>query len=248
MTMRKTRGLYTDGPAMQASHRGAANLRAGGQILARFLRENRPRDATWDAVMNARAERTWDDQGDAEQSGPLSIRETSWGFIVSDLPGQLDVGLVEEASLKFFGLVMILAAGVQWLVPGTLYGGNVLLAKFGMMAMFGLVGFALFRHANRGYRAELHVDAAHREVRIATRNSRGQARARKTFAMRDIEECFVDEMAEGAQGTARLCFRVSGEDEPVRIATAPQTDLVPVLERLVRDLTTPRARTPLHAA
>lgn len=195
--------------------------------------------------MRSAADDFWDATGESEQVGPLSIRETGWGFIVSDLPGDLDLGLVEEVSLKFFALLMILAAGLQWLVPAPIYGGSVVLTKLGMTGMLGLIGFALYRHANRGYRAELHVDAAHREVRIATRNFRGQSRARKRFAMRDIQECFVD-TASG--GDARLCFRITGEDVPVQIASAPERDLVPVLERLVRDLTTPRKRNELRIA
>jgi hypothetical protein len=49
-------------------------------------------------------------------------------------------------------------------------------------------------------------------------------------------------------GVTELCFRVVGLAEPVRIAAGPVTDLAPVLERLTRDLRTPRERVELRMA
>jgi hypothetical protein len=65
--------------------------------------------------------------------------------------------------------------------------------------------------------------------------------------MREIEQVFVRPSA-GQQGLTELCFRVTGLSEPVRIAAGHVGDLAPVLERLTRDLRTPRERVALRMA
>jgi hypothetical protein len=135
----------------------------------------------------------------------------------------------------------------QWLLPGSLFAGDVLLMKLALTAVLGSLAIVVFRFADRGFVAELQVDAALREIRVGVRNAHGTSQVQNRISMRDIEECFV-RTATGRPDVTELCFRVAGLSDPVRIAAGSVADLAPVLERLTRDLRTPRARVALRMA
>jgi hypothetical protein len=109
------------------------------------------------------------------------------------------------------------------------------------------VALVLFRFADRGFLPELQVDAVLREIRLAARNAHGASRLVNRIPMRDIEEFFVTPSSDQPEAT-ELFFRVTGLAEPVRIAAGSVADLAPVLQRLARDLRTPRERVELRMA
>ena len=177
----------------------------------------------------------------------LDIRDTSWGFAVTEGAAGLSAALLSSAALRFGAVVLMLAAAAQWLLPGSLFSGDVLVMKLVLTLLLGVLAAVLMRAADRGVLAELQVDAALREVRLGTRSARGAAQLSNRIPMRDIEEVFVRPAA-GRPGMTELCFRVTGFAEPVRIAAGNVADLAPVLERLTRDLRTPRERVTLRMA
>lgn len=185
--------------------------------------------------------------GEANASSSiLNIQDTQWGFIVHEsakAPGQ---EILAQTGLKFLAFTALLAAGAQWLLPGSLFTGDVLLMKLGLTSALVASAVWFLRGTARSGVPELQVDAVRREIRIATRSQTGASRIRSRIAMRDIEECFV-RPGRAAEET-ELCFRVLGHDDPVRIAAGGVGDLAPVLERLTRDLRTPRERVHLKLA
>ncbi len=197
--------------------------------------------------MTAHAHISAADVGAAAVAPALEIRDTQWGFVVSELPGRVSSDLLIEAGMKFAALCVVLAAAAQWLLPGSLFAGDVLVMKLVLTAALGAVAIVLFRFADRGFLAELQVDAALREIRVGSRNAHGETRVTNRIPMRDIEEFFVRPVADQT-GTTELCFRVTGVSDPVRIAAGTVADLAPVLERLTRDLRTPRERVALRMA
>jgi hypothetical protein len=185
--------------------------------------------------------------GSPDFAPALEIRDTQWGFVVSELPGGLSRDVLVESGLKFLALVVLLAACAQWVLPGSLFSGDVIAMKLVLTAALGAVALVLFRVADRGFLPELQVDAALREIRVGSRNAHGASRVTNRIPMRDIEEFFVRPCAE-EEGLTELCFRVADVPEPVRIAAGTVADLTPVLERLTRDLRTPRERVALRMA
>ncbi len=174
----------------------------------------------------------------------LRIHDTQWGFIVHETARDAR-GVLAETWWKFIAFAAIFAAGAQWLLPGSLYTGDVLIMKLGLTAALVGTAFWVLRNASHEGWPELQVDAVRREIRVATRHANGSSRVRSRIAMRDIEGCFV---RPGREDETELCFRVLGQDEPVRIAAGTAGELAPVLERLTRDLRTPRERVALRMA
>ena len=177
----------------------------------------------------------------------LEIRDTRWGFVVTERPEATSWEAVSEAVLKFLALTVALAAGAQWLLPGSMFAGDVVVMKLALTAPLCALALVLFRFADRGFLPELQVDAALREIRLGLRNARGATRVANRFPMREIEEVFVRPSAD-EPGRTELCFRIDGLRDPVRIAAGPVADLAQVLERLARDLRTPRERVALRMA
>jgi hypothetical protein len=189
--------------------------------------------------MTIHAEITAAGQDPAVRPPALDIRDTRWGFVATERPSRVGMGQVREFGLKLATAAFLAAGAGQWLLPGSLFSGDVIVMKLVLTAALGGAAFAIFRFADRGFVAELHVDAALREVRVGTRNLRGLSHTRNRIAMHDIEECFA-RPSPREEGLMEICFRVAGHAEPVRIAAGSVTDLAPFLERLTRDLRTPR--------
>ena len=174
----------------------------------------------------------------AAQPTALEIRDTRWGFVTTERPARVGTAQVVEFALKLVAGAFLLAALGQWLLPGSLFSGDVIVMKSVLSAALGAAAFVIFRFADKGFVVELHVDAAMREVRLGTRNLRGMSHVRDRIAMHDIEECFARPSTQ--DGLMEICLRVAGHAEPVRIAAGAPADLAPFLERLTRDLRTPR--------
>lgn len=177
----------------------------------------------------------------------LDIRDTQWGFIVTENGPSLSREAMAEAAMKFGAALLLAAAAAQWLLPGSMFAGDILVMKLVLTAALAGLAAVLFVFADRGFVAELQVDAALREIRLCARTLRGTTRVQNRIPMRDIEEVFVRPDSEEL-GQTELCFRVDGVAEPVRIAAGSAGDLAPVLERLTRDLRTPRERVELRLA
>lgn len=188
--------------------------------------------------MTIHAEITAAGRDPASRPPALDIRDTRWGFVATERPSRVGLGQVREFVLKLGAGAVLVVAAAQWLLPGSLLSGDVIVMKLVLTAAPGAAAAAIFQFADRGFVAEIQVDAAMREVRIGTRNLRGLSHVRKRIAMHDIEECFARPSA--GDGLMEICLRVAGHAEPVRIAAGSVTDLAPFLERLTRDLRTPR--------
>jgi hypothetical protein len=188
--------------------------------------------------MTIHAEITAAEPGAAPPQPALDIRDTRWGFVATERPARVGTAQACELGLKLGAAALLVGAAAQWLLPGSLFTGDVIAMKLALTAVFGAAAAVVFRFADRGFVAELQVDAAMREVRVGTRNLHGLSRARDRIAMHDIEECFA--RPADHPGRIEICFRVRGQAEPVRIAAGSADDLAPFLERLTRDLRTPR--------
>lgn len=188
--------------------------------------------------MTILADITAADRATADAPPVLDIRDTRWGFVATERSARVGMAQAREFGLKLVAGAFLLAALGQWLLPGSLFSGDVIVMKIALSAALGAAAFVIFRHSDRGFVAELHVDAAMREVRLGTRNLRGMSQVRLRILMHDIEECFA--RPSGDEGLMEICLRVAGHAEPVRIAAGAPSDLAPFLERLTRDLRTPR--------
>lgn len=174
------------------------------------------------------------------------VVETHGGYRITRVRGQLDIDLLAEASLKFFAFVLILSSGLLWVLPGSLFTGEVLLMKIALTASCALTGLGLYWHAHKGFSDEVQVDTTHREMRLASRNTRGDAKVRRRIHMRDVESCFVRRSKGSNQ--AQLCLRIRGEMQPLPLLTGGEIEVSRFCERIAGDLRAIRERLASRAA
>ena len=182
--------------------------------------------------MSALQQEFWGALDSPSKTGSIRIRETPFGFVFHEKTQPFGMDAIAEGVLKASALLIMVAAVLPWLIPlsqiGTGIGGR---ASITAMAM--IVGYALFRYANRGFAQEFQVDTIKREIRIATRNTNGISLVRQTIPMRQIKSSFIRRPA-NRKGKSKLNLRIEGRTDPLQLIAADEQALIPVLERLMQ--------------
>lgn len=193
--------------------------------------------------MNALSEEFWGavDTRNAEKGG-LSVRDTHWGFVARQEGKSFEQTL--ETILKIIGLSLVPVGGAMMFMVREVPLSGLLLADVGLPIAFIVIGLALYLHASRGFRREVHVDAMNRQVRIGVANAGGTFRCHKTLAARDIDSAFLLRSRSSGRPSS-LNLRLRGSPRPMLLLEGPEMALQPVFERTAEALKKPKARKPV---
>ena len=178
---------------------------------------------------------------DAKQKSSLEISETFWGYIVRAPQDRFDRETVMESAMRFFGLILILLAYGQWLLPSSLFAENVMVLKSAFSVIFAGTGVAMYVAAGRGFRQEVQIDLGRREVRFALRNTRRQSRLTHRLPMDGVESAFI-KRSKADGGEAVLYFRLFGVEAPLEVVAGHLQDVERLHLRLCHDLSPRDAR------
>lgn len=175
------------------------------------------------------------------------LRETAWGYILrgAGVRGRVDDAI--WAGIRFLGLVLVLSAYGQWLLPAALFPGDVFVAKATISFFLGLAGVGLYWTGGRRVRTDLHVDLGRRELGLAERNGRGQVRLRRMIPMSEVDAVYVARPA-GHGELARLYLTFKGTSKPLEISRGPEPEILEIHRRLADDLRPPVMRIALKLA
>lgn len=182
--------------------------------------------------MSVHADTFWTQLEFGRRKDALNVRNTHWGFIVSDSNSLRNNGAVAEATLKILSIILLFSSIIPWIAIGAELAASAFLPRIAHSASFFAVGIAVYWHAGRGFRQEIHVDSVLQELRLVTRNSRNTSFTRKRIPMKVIESCFLKRSKASAANTTML-LRLKGRQMPQTIASGNESDLLPILERLV---------------
>lgn len=158
----------------------------------------------------------------------VSIRETHWGFMVSDALQRLDQA---EFLMKLLGVMVVLATGAL-LVFGAAESLVIFWARVVLFFVVLVLAMATYMYADRGLRPALQVDPVRKEFRLGTINRKGLFTLREQFPIADIESVFLVR-ARNSTSMARLHLRPKGSRGIVFVMQASEGELTPVLERIV---------------
>lgn len=165
----------------------------------------------------------------------LTISETFWGYVIRETEEGFDARALAESGMRFLGLILIVAAFAQWLLPGALLGDDVLPMKLALMFALIAFGAGIYWYGDRAYRNEVEIDTTRRELRIMGRNGRGQGKLHKRIPMAEVESAYVKRTGNSGL-TAHLLFRLRGDADPMHLATGEEAELRVLHARLCRDL------------
>ena len=161
----------------------------------------------------------------------LEMLETPWGFRLR--PAHIENKFVDalvEWTLTGLGVLFILAALAQWLLPGNALAGDVLAMKLMFSAVLAVAGGVLISVAARGFRPEVQVDRSRGEVRFVSRNPRGRG---KVLAEVDLNRIIGVGMTRSIDGPDCHCliYLIDGE-KPLRLATGTEPEIKKIRKRM----------------
>lgn len=167
------------------------------------------------------------------------VSETYWGYVVRPAEPVLERSAMIEILAMISGiLVMVLALG-QWLLPGADLSSGVLPLKVISTLIFAALGVSLIWMARMGLVEELHVDRSKSELRLVQRNRQGHGRLVAAVAFGDVASVRILAGQLPLQGDRLAIVTVDGRD--VKMLPSAHDQLLPVRDRLLGDLS-PRFR------
>ncbi len=144
----------------------------------------------------------------------LSAQRTGADFCVSETSGDFRHSSLTEDALRFFGIILVLGALVQWSFPNASFAGDPLASKSLLSVAFAVVGMAAYRFAIRGHRSEMRLDRKKKELILSALNRRDLKKGTRRIALRDIKSIYVGR-TDMPMGKAALRVRLKTHSKEV---------------------------------
>jgi hypothetical protein len=167
----------------------------------------------------------------------LEFINMPWGFRLRPADMKEDKGeTLTEWALTFLGGVLLLTAFGQWVLPGSLYGADMVAMKLMLTAVLGVAGGLIISISARGFRPEVQVDRQRREIRFVSRNPRGRG---EILATVDIEQIIGVGVTKSIDGPDCHCliYLINGE-KPLRLASGTEKEII-AIRKIMDDYVTP---------
>ena len=175
---------------------------------------------------------------DPDEPG-LELINMPWGFRLrpADMAERAGEAITEYA-LTFLGIVLLLSAFGQWILPGSIYGGDMIAMKLMLTAVLGVAGGLILSMSARGFRPEVQVDSVRQEIRFVSRNPRGRGEVLATI---EISRIIGVGMTRSVNGPDCHCllYLINGQ-KPLRLATGTEREIKAIRKRM-DDYVTPAA-------
>ncbi len=170
-----------------------------------------------------------------ETQSALTISETIWGYIVAETGDRFDRESLGEAGLRFLGIVLVLLAYGQWLLPASVLGANAFAMKAAMTFFFGAAGGVIYWAASRGMQTEIHFNTERRDVRTVARNAKGHVRILSRWKFDAIESVFTMRPPEPG-APVEFYLRLRGKSEPFLLFKGGEEEVRALHQRLIHDM------------
>ena len=171
----------------------------------------------------------------------LRLTETPTGCLLREACDGSGRDIFVELSLRFFGLVLILSAYGLWVLPGSLFTGDVLLMKLILSAAFAVLGTILSLIAHRGLQLETEINLPAREIRFSAVNIFGRVRVQNRLHMDDIDQIVLQKDADATRRAQLYCRMADGQGA-VLLATGAPGEMAALHRRLKKDCQSPTER------
>ena len=123
---------------------------------------------------------------------------------------------VTQATMKFFGMVLGLAAVGLWLVPGAMQDGAEMLVRLVMSFLFFGIAAGMWGAGRAEFAEEFHLDVSNHRLNHVLRGRDGIARLQGQYGF--------DEMEEISLTGGILKARLTGGQEVLRVAVGTHLD------------------------
>ncbi|PSL22234.1 hypothetical protein [Shimia abyssi] len=171
----------------------------------------------------------------AENWNSLIAAPAEGGYAVSETTGKFRHTSRNEAILRFFGIVTVLGALVQWTFPDTNFAGDPAVSKGLLSITFALVGLAVYSFAIRGHRSEIRFDPRKNELVVCALNRQDRTKARKRIPLRNVKSIYV-RRSDMPVGMAALRIRFMNTPNELTAIRGTDTEIEMLHSLLCRDI------------
>lgn len=171
----------------------------------------------------------------------LELINMPWGFRLRPADMKEQTGdVITEYALTFLGAVLLLSAFGQWIIPGSVWGGDMFAMKLMLTAVLGVAGGLIISVSARGFRPEVQIDSTRQEIRFVSRNPRGRGEILATVDMGQIIGVGMTKSVDGPDCHC-LIYLIDGE-KPLRLASGSEREIKAIRKRMDSYVTPPAER------
>lgn len=170
---------------------------------------------------------------DGAVHGPR-IEETDWGYIIRTQTTNTRFKVVASVTGRFFGAILLMAAAGLWVMPDSLYGGDLIGIKLAAMVMFSIFGGYFFWAGRDATLPEYRIDLKHREIRVGHRGHRDAFRQSGRVDFASVSSVFL--LRSKDHRPTRLFLRLADLGTGLEIAAGNQQHMEVLKQRLTEDL------------
>ncbi|MBR9843281.1 MAG: hypothetical protein GYB25_08980 [Rhodobacteraceae bacterium] len=139
-----------------------------------------------------------------------------------------------EAILRFIGIVILLGAFIQWLLPQN-ESAEMMMTKVGLAVAFSVIGLAVYTYSMRGSRYEIELDPIARTLSLSRLDRRDNVRSAKRFPLHDIKSIYVHK-GDSIGAPSKMRIRLRNRDAEITALRGNYSDVELMHRALCRSI------------
>ncbi|MEL7178845.1 MAG: hypothetical protein AAFN63_03355 [Pseudomonadota bacterium] len=183
---------------------------------------------------------------DIARTSSFEVEEVFWGYKVKSGQSAPFSVMLGQAICFFFGVCLMTATFGVLVLPTLFFDGGLGFMRIGAACLMGAAGFYLLWFASRGVLPEIHFDTRDNEIREVVCNRSGKPTTVATYTFDEIGGIYLE--PDPATGQSQLLLGYLDTAQTIAVASGSEAILLPLRDRLARDLLGPDAMPEAAAA
>lgn len=169
-------------------------------------------------------------------AGPV-VLQTEWGYSLGEQASSQPCNMLLRKLGKFLGVAFALFILGFWVLQSASPANDpvLLIMKLGVSGLFVGIGWLLYNYGSSAAPVESHVDLERKEVRRGILARNGQFELDICIDFAEITSIVIAAETADADEVA-LFARLDDSSDAIEIISGTEEQLVPIRDRLVRDL------------
>lgn len=169
----------------------------------------------------------------SDTNAGVRVDQTYWGYVLHGQKAELKLANVAASIAWLVGIGFMVAAAGMWLMPGAVFSGSVLGMKMGASVVLGGIGGLLLNWSGKSGEQVVEVDTTRGEIRFVVQSRVGRPVVVGRIGIDAIGGVLIDR---SRAGQCVLKLRLGNTHRTIELISGREADLVPVRDRLGRDL------------
>ncbi|MCP4822018.1 MAG: hypothetical protein GY883_22770 [Shimia sp.] len=171
----------------------------------------------------------------------LSAAPVDAGYSFSETEGRFRHSTRNEALLRFAGLTLVMAALVQWALPGVSFAGDETSTTALISISCSLIGMAAYHFAVRGHRSEIRFDPKKGEVIVSALSRQDRQKGVRRIHLSRVKSIYV-RRSDMPAGQAALRIRLNDSSHEITAIRGSHNEIELAHGLLCRDIRMAKTR------